>query len=39
MYKIINYLKNMSNNFKRLQSRRFYNMLHIIRSVYLVLAN
>jgi len=39
MYEVINYLKNISKNLKLLQFRRFYNMSHIIRSVYLVLAN
>jgi len=39
MYEVINYLKNISKNSRRLQSRRFYNMSHIIRSVHLVLAN
>ncbi len=39
MYEVINYLKNISKNFKRLQSWRFYYMLHIIRNIYLVLIN
>ncbi len=39
MYKTINYSKNISKNFRHLQSRSFYNMLYIIYKVYFVLTN
>ena len=39
MYEKEDFLKNTSRNSKRLYFRRFYNLLHIIRNVYLVLTN